>query len=425
VVVIGFGLATGLAVIRQTSAVALGNAEHGVVHRNPIRAAFSIAQISASLALLVITLMLVKTVVGLARAQLGFEPRSVYSYLISPYQEGYSVEAKERLERTVLNALQGEAGVRAVAVSSAAPLSGRESSGGVAMPGERSQVVEAAALEVSPDFFDVLGVQLVAGRRFGSIDVQFAVGESANSVILSEESARRVFGSTNPIGRVVACCEYATSLRTVVGVVRDIRIREIRGDRRPSMYLPLGARLGESPEFAILVKSALGSRRTDSLVAHAVRNADPLLPIASSSSLAETVREQFEEERTLLLVIGLLAATAAFLAAFGLYAVLSYTVTRRTREIAIRMALGSAPADIARMLAHALVRLASVGVVLGLGGAAVLTGALKTRLYDVERFDPVSYGGATLVIIVLVVAAAALPAIRATTIDPASALRTE
>lgn len=393
---------------------------------NELPEGLCIVQIGVSLALTVGAVLLSQTILGLSGVRLGFDPTDVRSYLISVYQRGYSADKQGELQRHLLRLLTVAPSVRHAAVSSSAPLTGHEMSRTLGLPGTAAdQRVEGALMEISSAYFETVGTRVIAGRGFVSSDFVDSVGEAGRSIIVSQEMARRLFGTRNAIGRTVVLGSDDSEPRTIVGVAENIRMRDLRGSTEPSIFVPLGAKLSETLEFVVLIRSSASRATSDSIVRRAVRQFDPLVPIASVSSLRDLVREQFAEDRMLLLLLASLAASVALLAALGVHSVLSHSVASRSREFAIRIALGSRPGQIGGLIIRRSSVVALAGLTVGLLSSTLMVSGLRSHLYGVRQGDPLSYACATLLIALTIVAASIPPVLRALGNDPLQALRSE
>jgi predicted permease len=278
---------------------------------------------------------------------------------------------------------------------------------------------------VAPGYFRTLGIPLLAGRDFADADADTGDGgRAARVAIVSRAMARRYWPGRDPIGRTLRVLGERT---TVVGVAEDARYHSLADTPGPYLYLaiaqnPVEAGLGS---LSLLVRTAGAPAAVLPVVRRAVHDLDRKLPITGAETLAQHLGALLLPQRfaaTLLNALGLLTLA---LAAVGIYGVVAYAVGRRTREIGVRMALGAGMGEILRLiLGRGAVRIA-IGLAAGLAAAAAITRLAAGFLYGVSALDPVSFGGAALLLGAVALAATWLPARRAARIDPAIALRSE
>jgi putative ABC transport system permease protein len=290
------------------------------------------------------------------------------------------------------------------------------------VPGsDSSSRVEVRSNAVGPGYFRALGISLSSGRDFARAD---ALPDSASALpptVLSMGLARRLFGAVDPVGKLVEIPRYrAPSLRMqVIGVASDSRC-----DVPLLMYAPLGYD-GRVDFAALLVRSRLPTAAVTAAAADAARSLDANLPLSEPMPIVTGIARQLSERRLLLRLLGVLAGVTVVLAAVGLYGIVSYGVTLRTREFGIRMALGAEHRRILRTAIRGGFRLVAVGLLLGLAGAAALTRLVRAWLYGVSPLDPTSLVAAAAILALAALLASWLPASRATKVDPMVALRYE
>jgi predicted permease len=279
--------------------------------------------------------------------------------------------------------------------------------------------LESPLNAVTPEFFRTLGLGVVRGRVFSAADRYAAVPVA----IVDEGFARRYFGKADPVGkRLTVTSEGATVKRTIVGIVPTIDSYSITR-RDPSMlYIPL-AQSRDLDSTDGVVRTSVDPASLAPQIAAAIRAAEPSLPAPQMRTYATVISEQTARERTSAMLLGLLAAIALVLALAGIYSLVSYNVTQRTREFGIRMALGARPLDVARDVVVRALRLTALGILTGVVVAGLGARALRGQLYGVDPFDPVTFAGVTLLLIVCATFASLVPALRATRVDPIIALR--
>ena len=287
-------------------------------------------------------------------------------------------------------------------------------------PGESQPL--AAQLLVSPDYFRTLGIRLEAGRQFSDVDNASA----PPVVIISETMARSYFPNENAVGRHIQTGDYdpAGPWVTIVGVVDDVKYSGLQEESEPTMYTPFLQHLWwRSLYLAVRTDgdplSAIAATR------EAVWAIDRDLPVSQIKTMAQVMSESVAEPRTYTLLLGLFGGVAMLLAAIGIYGVIAYAVTQRTREIGIRMALGAQTRDVMRLIVKEGMTLALVGVAIGLAASFALTRVMASLLFGVSATDPLTFLVIALVLALVALFACYLPARRATKVDPMVALRYE
>jgi predicted permease len=282
---------------------------------------------------------------------------------------------------------------------------------------------QASYCVAGEDYFRTLGIPLVRGRLFGRQDD----ANAPHAAILSEALARQRFPNQDPIGQTLEFGNMDGDLRplTVVGIVADVRAAGL--DRPPSPiiyvnYRQRGLRLNSSP--TILVRSAAPVGQIVSAARGIFHELAPDVPV-KFSTFPDEMGGWLAERRFLLLLVVVFAAAALMLAAIGIYGVVAFSVTRRTQEIGIRMAIGAQRADVLRLVVGEGVRLAAAGVAIGLGASFAITRLLSSLLFGVSATDPVTFAGLAVLLSLVAMAASYIPARRAMRLDPNLALRYE
>jgi putative ABC transport system permease protein len=294
-------------------------------------------------------------------------------------------------------------------------------------PADPSNVPITAHRLVSPDYMQTLGVSLIRGRMFDASDRV----DSLPVAVVSEEFVRQSWPGEDPIGKRVRRIRSGEPgpWMTVVGVVADVKEdRFWLRIERPVWYLPFSQQtfaLPVSIPLNLLVRTSGDPSRVAKAVREAVRATDPIQPVAGVMTLPEYLSDVLIAERFSAVVMGALASVGLLLAALGLYGVMAYTVSLRTGEIGLRMALGARPRDVLRLVLKRGFTLALGGLALGLGAAWALSRLVASTLYQVKATDPVTFLAVALVLSGVALLACYLPARRAARVDPMIALRIE
>jgi putative ABC transport system permease protein len=274
---------------------------------------------------------------------------------------------------------------------------------------------------VTPGFFSTLGIPLIRGRDFTEGDH----AEAPGVVIISEAMARRYWPNEDPIGKRLRESGSGNPWFSIVGVAGEVKYRGLpqNPNADPDVYFPLMQRPTGNLNLAIRA-----SVDPNSLVAAArgvLQKLDPDLPAYSVTTMAEQVASQTRQSRFSAWLLGIFGGLALALAAVGIYSVMAYAVEHRSREIGIRMAMGARAADVLKMVISQGMRLALLGVALGLGAALALTQLMKRLLFGVAAADPLTYGVIALLLTLVALLACWVPARRATKVDPIIALKCE
>jgi putative ABC transport system permease protein len=316
--------------------------------------------------------------------------------------------------RTLLEDLGRLPGVEAVAATNAMPLSRSTNQIGAVPEGAPSDTsILVDAIRITPRYFQTLRVSVLSGREFTWQDSP----EHDLVAVVDDVFAAAAWPNQNPIGKHVT---VNGQQRTVVGIVRQPRLYDVHRNDRAQVFVPM------AQNAATGVTLVLKAQQPEGLAA-AMRETiwarDRLQPVANVRLLSTIVGESLTVRRLSMLLLGGFALTALLLAALGIYGVIAYAVGERTQEIGVRMALGASRRDVLSMVVGRGLRLVSAGLIVGLIGAASFAQLIRAQLYGVTPTDPITFGGASLVLLVVAILAAWLPARRATRIDPTLALR--
>ncbi|HWH04683.1 MAG TPA: ADOP family duplicated permease [Gemmatimonadales bacterium] len=391
-----------------------------------VRAGLGAVQVAVSVTLVTGTLLMARTLQKYADVRLGFDPHGVLDVDVNPGVAGYSPKATATYLRTLVNRLSGVPGVESVALTAQIPFAGIRNMATVNPVDSSVSPVTTLSNAVSEDYFATLGIPILEGRPFVRGELWPDSGASVGAVILSQSLARQLFGTRDPVGGMVRIGEGRRELPAqVVGIAGDVHWNSLREDPDPLLYEPFGQ--GWAPTGAQVAVRAphIPTEVLSRQIEDAGRALDPALPVTPWGSLSDAVASSLSTQTTLLTLGAILGALAVLLAAVGIAALVGYGVTLRTREFGIRMALGADGKSVIRTaIAPTAVVLAS-GTVIGLIGALYFTRFIALWLYGVSRYDPLSFGGAVLVLGISVLVASWIPARRAAAVDPLTALRSE
>jgi putative ABC transport system permease protein len=272
---------------------------------------------------------------------------------------------------------------------------------------------------VTPDYFRILGIPLLSGQVFTDEDT----AASRRVVVVSASTAARVWGGADPIGAQVRL-GTSQAWRTVVGVVGDVHADDLTAPIAPAMYTP-ETQIASAYLTAVVTSANDDPASLGNAVRGALRELDPTVPVYDIATLSSLVDKASAQRAFVARLLTGFAAVAVFLAALGLYGVVSYGVSQRTRELGVRVALGATVSDVVRLVLAGGLRLVAVGVAVGLAAAAASTHLLGALIFGVGPLDPMSFAGAALMLGIVALIAHWVPVRRALRIDPARALRAE
>ncbi len=386
-----------------------------------------VAQVALSLALVVGAGLFTRTFAALSSVRLGFDRDRVLVVNLSVQRSATDSAQRADLFERVRQAALATPGVSQAAVSMVTPVSGSTWNDAVWVDGAPPLPEEQRLTNInllSPDWFATYGTRLIAGR---DIDERDRAGAPLAAVV-NQTFARHFFGTTNPIGQVVrreGNARNADRVYQIVGLAEDAVYVSLRDTVPPTMYLALAQNV-EGPTFASLSVRAdgLSPALLSRSLGDAIARVDPALTF-TVHTLASQVNSSLTQERLVALLSGFFGVLALLLAALGLYGVTAYSVARRRAELGIRMALGSAPGGVLRLVLSRVATLVAAGVVTGALLTWGLTRLVASLLYGLSPQDPLTFAGGATLLILVGVAAGWIPANRAARIDPATVLREE
>ncbi len=396
--------------------------------RQRLRSALVVAEVALSLVLLISAGLLIKSFLKLSTTDPGFNSESVLTMqLILPRARYEQPEARAVFYRDLEQRIRSLSGVASAGLVNYLPLGGSNSSDDFLIEGlptpPRGQEYVGRYRVCTPDYFQTLGIRILRGRGFTGADSETA----APVVIVNETLVRKFWPNADP--SVVLGKRFRTSgppernpWREIVGVINDVR-HEMNGPIQPEYYLPHA----QDPwnAMALVAKTKVEPMALASLVRKEVQAMDKDQPVFSTRSMQEVRAQSVIIYNTSSQMLSVFAAIAMLLAALGIYGVMSYSVSQRTHEIGVRLALGASRQHVLKLMIWQGMKLAGLGMVIGLAGALALTSLMKSLLFGVSTTDPLTYGVVVSVLAVVALLACYLPARRATKVDPIIALRYE
>jgi predicted permease len=330
-----------------------------------------------------------------------------------------------RLYFPVLEHLRAVPGVKAAGITSAVPIDGSGTTSDYWIDGRAEPAPGTArgvqVAQVSPGYFGAMGIPVKAGRDFTEDDGTSALG----AVLVNETFARREFPGESPVGRRLHLGRDRATVFAIDGVVGDVRQSALDREPPAQIYFPYRDDRVGFGSFALVVRFAANTPAVASLVRKTVASIAPDVPLYSVRMMDDVIIQSLAARRLNLTLLGLFAATAVLLAACGLYGVLAYTVTQRSRELAIRVALGARPQAVIALVVRHGVAIASTGIIIGLAGAMALSRTIEGMLYGVGARDPLTLVAVAAFLAFIALVATYLPARRAARSDPMVTLRLE
>jgi putative ABC transport system permease protein len=423
------GVLFGLAPALQASRPNLNDAlKGGGIHSTPGtgRQRFRNALTASEIALALVLLM--KSFLRLQHVDPGFDPHNIVTAQLSlpsaKYPEGLQVRA---FVEQLLDRIDALPGVQAAGVVSHLPLSGDDAmilftieGRPPRVPGEDSAWAQVRS--ATPNYFQAMSIPLLRGRQLAPTDTK----STPNVALVNEELARRYWPGEDPIGKRFTFNEDDEGQpiwREIVGVIRGVRHTGLEKEPGSQMYIPFGQ--GATSDMALAVRTASSPESTAAALRAEVLAVDKDQPVSNVATMTEVVSAAVAKQRFTTLLLAIFAGLAALLAGVGIYGVISFSVSQRTHEIGIRMAMGARGSDVLRLIVGESLVVALVGLVVGLAAAFALTRTMASLLFEVNPTDPLTFAGISLLLAAVAALASYLPARRAVRVDPMVVLRYE
>jgi predicted permease len=405
--------------------------------QNRARSVLVVGEMAMALVLLVGSALMIRTFIALRHVDPGFNPHDVLTMQMSTMGQRFEKTAGvAQVVREGVQRINAVPGVVNSATSCSIPLEG-----GFDLPfiiagrplGDKPAHGDAAWTDVSPGYFDVLEIPVLRGRAFTEHDD--AAG--ARVVIINQTMARQFWPKGDPIGERLIIGhligpEFEEGERQIVGIVGDVRADGLDSNPAPAVYVPqaqvndgvtaLNARIGP---LVWMVRTRVAPHTLDGALKEAIRQSSGGLPVAEVRSMDEVRIASTRRSDFNMLLLTIFAGSALLLAAIGIYALMAYSVAQRTQEIGIRMALGAERSLVRNMVVFQGMKLALMGVGIGLAAGFALTRLMASFLFGVKTWDPVAFTSVPVLLSLVALMAVWLPARRATRVDPVNALRYE
>lgn len=392
-----------------------------------------VAQVALAIVVLVSAGLLVRTLANLRSVDVGFDSHNILIFGIDPTLIGYKGPQADSLYRDLQGRLSETPGVKSASYSMMPLLSSGLMITSFHWPGTpQDQDSDADALGVGPNFFETMRIPFLIGREFAASDFKLSVSNdgptptsAATPVIVNQAFVEKYLGKENPLGKLFGQAEAradepASPGYEIVGVVRDSKYNDLRREIHAMMYMP--QRFGGA---SFELRTAADPQALLPAIREVVAQVNTNLPLFDVKTESEQIDRLLFQERLVARLSSFFALLALVLACVGLYGLLSYEVSRRTREIGIRMALGAHPGSVLKLVLRQGIVLAIAGAALGVGAALGITRYLASMLYNVHPGDPVTIASVAILLTLVAVAACYIPARRATRVDPLIALRYE
>jgi len=396
--------------------------------RNRVRSLLVVSEIALSLILLIGAGLLIKSFLRLLDTDPGYTAARVLSVTLPLSRTKYpQPEQQAAYFQELINRARSLPGVEAVGATNLLPLGLRDTFNTFSIEGRLPAAPEARTAarnySITPDYFRVMSIPVRRGRAFTERDAK----DAPPVIIINEAFARRFFPNEEARGkRIILEDETNQPLppREVVGVVGNVRHEGLDDKEQPEYYVPFFQ--APDRQMDLVVRSAISDPAALAVaVRGAIRSIDKDQLIWEVKTMDERVAKSVAPRRFQMLLLGIFATLALLLASIGIYGVMNFTVTQRTHEIGIRLALGAQAKDVFRLIVGQGMTLALVGVGIGLLGAIALTRVMASLLYNVSALDPLIFAGIALLLTAVALLACFIPARRATKVDPMIALRYE
>lgn len=387
-------------------------------HKARLTKALIVSQLSLSLVLLIAATLFVRSLLNLQSIDPGFRTDKAVLLSIDVAPQGYD-EAKGRAFYTeLMPRVAGVAGVDSATLAKVVPVSASRNRQALILPENPKNVTDEYDYNiVAPNYFKTMGIPFLLGRDFTEQDNQTAPGVA----IINEELAGLLWSDVNAIGKKFKLPGSNTRDIEVIGVVKNTKYFNLREDPVPYMYLPL---LQEYDPAMTLVVSGTGS--SASLlggVRREIHEMDPNLPVFGVTTISEHIGEVLSKDKMVASLVTAFGLLALLLVSLGTYGLMNHSVNQRLREMGIRMALGATARDVFLLVMREAMKLAVIGIAIGLFGTFVLTRIMSTQFYEISPSDPITLIGASFILLVIAALATFLPAWKATRVEPVSALR--
>ena len=394
--------------------------------RNRVHNGLVIAQTAIGLVLLVSSGLLIRSFIRIINVDPGFDPQHVLTAKAGVSFNKTTHDQHLQFYDRVVARISHLPGVQSVSAGWPIPISGSNAAISFNIQGrpiaKGDEPSESLGLAM-PGYFETMRIPLLSGRTFGEQDGI----KGQPTIIINQAFAKKYFHEVNPLGQHIQVRlgddVFEQSIREIVGVVGDTKIKNLTSDAQPEYYLPYAQAVITNP--FLVIRTAGDPAFIQDSVRAAVRETDPSVPVFQVATLEDYVSKSAAQPRFQTFVLTCFAGIALMLAAIGLYGLLSYMVVQRTLEIGLRMAMGAKRKDVLGMIVRRGLTMALIGVMAGLAISAAMMRLLSGMLYGIRPSDPITFAGTAALLLLVSIAASIIPAYRAARLDPMQALRNE
>ena len=403
-----------------------GRGNSGGARQNRLRSLLVIIEVALALVLLIGSGLMIKSFLRLQNVNPGFNAENLITLEMQLPENKYADRDRQAMfQQQLVQRVAQVPGVRSVGTVDNLPFSGNEFNAGLSIEGQTpanpADRPRAFLRNVSASYFEAMGIPLRRGRSFTETD---NVG-APTVAIINETAARRFWPNEEALGKRLkrGRPDSQNPWVTVVGVVGAVSHTSLQVASQPELYLPFQQNPGLN--LTLVARTSSDPKSFSGAVRREVSSLDKDLPVSNLKFMDEIIGKSVAQPRVYALLLGIFAGLALILASIGIYGVISYSVTQRTHEIGIRMALGARPMDVIRLIIMQGVLLGCIGIFIGLLVSLALTRVLASQLYGVTATDPLTFAGISLLLLLVAVIACSIPALRATKVSPMIALRNE
>jgi predicted permease len=388
-----------------------------------LRNGLAAAEIALATVLLIGAGLFIRSLENLERVRLGFDPRGLMTFQLAPPSTQYPLAGKaQAFYRALLDALQAIPGARGAAISSGIPFGAGAYNRHPMITTDRSLLPPDTAVPidwrtVSPGYFKLMGIPLVAGRDFTDAD---GPAPAQQVTIVSRATAKKFWGDENPLGHTLRPTGNPRIAFTIVGVVGDVRSTALNQES-PALYYSVASRVW--PVMDVVVRTNGEPEELMPPIRQKVRELDAELALANVRTMEQWLSDSAAQPRLNTVLLGVFGFVALLIASIGIYGVLAYSVSQRTGEIGVRMALGATPKSVLRLIVGEGMAVALIGIGTGIVAGLALGSTVSSLVFGIAARDPLTFACVAAALAVVALAACAIPALRASRVDPMGALR--
>ena len=418
-----FGLAPGWQISRNDPKASLKQNARNARERKPLTRILVVTEFALSLVLLAAAGLLGKSLLFLYRVDPGFRTDHLLTVEVYRSMSDQDKRSWTGFYQQLLARIEALPGVESAGATLALPIEGQSWNVGFKMDGHAYKSFfdqpEAEARIVSNNFFDVLKIPLLRGRYFSDHDTK----DSPHVAVINEAVARTYWPNQDPVGRFLDMRAFGIGRCEIVGIVGNVRQNKLTDEPSPGIYVPYTQ--ASMPWQTLVIRARNDPSSLSAAIRREVSALDPDQPVGRIATMDQLLEASTTQQRFRAFLLGSFATIALLLSGVGIFGVMAYAVSLRTREIGVRMALGARPVDMLALIFAESTALVSLGVLLGLAGAYGVTRVLNSLLFEVSSTDPFTFAAVTVLLCSVAVLASYVPARRAMRVDPMVALRYE